>query len=164
MFKFQTEWDRVEKAFEHFSVEYDKTYPDESAFSEQHFQLEWEKLQITTPCRRCGVALDVPDVKDWFDSRKVLEPMFIPYRANGERTGQRPRFYSPSDVGLSGFCESCSHDLVPWFQRLQDVCEVMKAVNYLERSIRCQRNNNPVEKSKLLDNLGKCLSTPPSGF
>ena len=57
-----------------------------------------------------------------------------------------------------------AQELKTWFQKLADVLEVNKCVNYLERSIRCQRNNNPVEKSKLLDNLGKCLSTPPSGF
>ena len=61
-----------------------------------------------------------------------------------ERTGQRPSFYYPSDVG-SMVSVSLVADLVPWFQKLADVLEVNKVVSYSERSIRCQRNNNPVE-------------------
>lgn len=163
MFKFQSEWERVEKTFKRFLNQYDEDHEGQP-FDEHHFDKEWEKQQILTPCRRCGTPIDSFDDEPIFCSRSALSPMFAQYRSNGERTGQRPRFYYPSDVGFDGFCESCCHDLVPWFQKLADVLEVNKVVNYLERSIRCQRNNNPVEKSKLLDNLGKCLSTPPSVY
>ncbi len=161
MFKFQTEWKRADDAFMRFCDQYDEEH-GRKRFDQEHFDKEWEKLQILTPCRRCGTSLDVPNASEYFESGSVLGPMFTQYRSNGERTGQRPRFYYPFDVGFDGFCESCCHDLVPWFQKLADVLEVNKVVNYLGRSIRCQRNNNPVEKSKLLDNLGKCLSTPHS--
>ena len=160
MFKFQTAFDRAESQGNRFASQYDKDHAGEP-FDRYQFDDEYEKLGILTPCRKCGYPLE--NGRDEYDgSYATLEPLFQSRSGNGYRSGQHYRF--ERDVGLSGFCESCCHDLVPWFQKLADVCEVMKVINYLERSIRCQRTNNPVEKSKLLDNLGKCLSTPPSGF
>lgn len=153
MFKFDQEYRECQRREEVMEVLYDEKYSDVVGHYDgprwRAHRSEIEPLLPSYPCRRCGNH----DCE--FSDRLAI--LF-----HGVDVPLRNEFH--------GLCDECSIALVPWFMKLLDVRMSITTVNFLERSIRCQKRMSQtspavqLEKSKLRASLGRCLLTPPLAF
>ena len=164
MFKFDQEYRECQRREEVMEVLYDEKYSDVVGHYDgprwRAHRSEIEPLLPSYPCRRCGNhecefsnRLNVVFHRDNLPFRDIFVNVNCP---------DRDQFH--------GLCDECCIALVPWFMKLYDIQLAITTVNFLERSIICQkRMSQPspailLEKSKLRASLGRCLLTPPLAF